>query len=103
MFPSSTLKGVYKEGDWLFTWSDSDGIRGNGFKLKERKFSLEVRKKSFTQREVRRWHRLHREAVGAPFLEALKARLDGALGSLSWWVGGWRSPAHSREMGLSGL
>ena len=28
---------------------------------------------------------LSREAVGAPSLEALKARLDGALGSLSWW------------------
>jgi len=24
--------------------------------------------------------------VGAPSLEVLKARLDGALGSLSWWV-----------------
>ena len=37
---------------------------------------------------------LPREAVGAPFLEALKARLNGALGSLSCWValpmaGGW--------------
>jgi len=38
---------------------------------------------------------LPREAVGAPSLEVLKARLDGALGSLSWWVaamttaGGW--------------
>ena len=35
------------------------------------------------------------EAVGAPSLEALKASLDGALGSLSWWgaalpvAGGW--------------
>jgi len=28
---------------------------------------------------------LPREAVGAPSLEALKARLDGALGNLSWW------------------
>ena len=26
------------------------------------------------------------EAVGAPSLEVFKARLDGALGSLSWWV-----------------
>ena len=25
-------------------------------------------------------------AVGAPSLEVFKARLDGALGSLSWWV-----------------
>ena len=24
-------------------------------------------------------------SCGAPSLEALKARLDGALGSLSWW------------------
>lgn len=31
-------------------------------------------------------------SCGAPSLEVLKARLDGAPGSLSWWVG---SPAHS--------
>ena len=29
---------------------------------------------------------LCRDAVGAPSLEVLKSRLDGALGSLSWWV-----------------
>ena len=28
------------------------------------------------------WHRLPREVVDAPSLEALKARLDGALSSL---------------------
>jgi len=44
---------------------------------------------------VRHWHRLPREAVGAPSLEAFKVRLDGALGCLIWWVvalsvaGGW--------------
>ena len=27
-----------------------------------------------------------RKAVGAPSLEALKARLDGALGGLRWWA-----------------
>ena len=27
-----------------------------------------------------------REAVDAPSLAVFKARLDGALGSLSWWV-----------------
>jgi len=31
----------------------------------------------------RHWHRLPREAADAPFLEVLKARLDGALGSLT--------------------
>jgi len=34
---------------------------------------------------VRHWQRLPREAVGAPSLEVLKARLPGALSSLSWW------------------
>ena len=29
---------------------------------------------------------LPREAVGAPSMEAFKARLDGALGKQSWWV-----------------
>jgi len=38
---------------------------------------------------------LPREAVDAPSLESFKTRLDGALGSLSWWgaalptAGGW--------------
>jgi len=35
---------------------------------------------------VRHWHRMSREAVGAPSLKALKVRLDGALCSLSWGV-----------------
>jgi len=35
---------------------------------------------------VRHWHRLPREAVDAPSLEAFRARLDGALGSLTRWV-----------------
>ena len=55
---------------------------GKALKLKEGRFRLDVRKKCFTQRMVRCWNRLPREAVDAPFLEAFKARLDGALGSL---------------------
>jgi len=31
-------------------------------------------------------HKWPREAVDAPSLEAPKARLDGVLGNLSWWV-----------------
>ena len=33
----------------------------------------------FTVRVVRHWHRLPREAVGAPSLETLKVRLDRTL------------------------
>ncbi|KFZ54995.1 hypothetical protein N321_01176, partial [Antrostomus carolinensis] len=54
----------------------------NGFKLRDGRFGLDSRRKFFTQRVVRHWHRLPREAMDAPSLEAFKARLDEALGSL---------------------
>ena len=40
----------------------------------------------FTQRVVTHWNRLPKEVVDAPSLEAFKARLDVALGSLVWWL-----------------
>jgi len=47
---------------------------------------LDIRRKFFTQRVVTHWNRLPKEVVDAPSLEALKARLDVALGSLVWWL-----------------
>ena len=57
-------------------------MRGDGFKLEDDRYRLEIRKKFFTVRVVRHWNRLPREAVNAPSLEAFKARLDGALSNL---------------------
>ncbi|KFQ23396.1 hypothetical protein N332_04925, partial [Mesitornis unicolor] len=54
----------------------------NGFKLEEGRFRLDIRRKFFTVRVVRHWHRLPEEAVDAPSPEVFKARLDRALGSL---------------------
>jgi len=39
-------------------------------------------KKFFTVRVVRHWHRLPREVMAAPSLEASKARLNWALSNL---------------------
>jgi len=106
------LGGAYKqERDHLFTWPGRDRTRGNSSELKEKKFGLDIMRKLFIQRAVRHWHRLPRAAVCAPSLEAFKARLRGAMGSLIERLaalptaGGWNkifkvpsNPSHSRTL-----
>ena len=47
---------------------------------------MDIRKKFFTQRVVPPWNRLPEEVVDIPSLEAFKATLDVALGSLVCWL-----------------
>ncbi|KFQ70184.1 hypothetical protein N335_13979, partial [Phaethon lepturus] len=54
----------------------------NGFKIKEGRFQVDIRKKIFTVRVVKSWNMLPREVVDASFLETFKVRLDGALSNL---------------------
>ena len=72
---------------------DSDRTRRNGFKLGQG-LGWILGGSFSTQRVVSHWNRLPKEAVDAPLLEAFKARLDVALGSLDWWmatvyIAGW--------------
>lgn len=48
---------------------------------------LEVRRKFFTRSMVSHQHRLLREAMDAPSLGVLKARMGGALGSPAYGKG----------------
>jgi len=62
--------------------ANSDRTRGDGFKLKEGRFRLDIIKKFFMLRVMKPWHRFPREVIDAPSLETFKVGSDRALSSL---------------------
>ena len=57
-----------------------------GFKLRQERIRLDIRRKFFHTEGGEALNRLPKEVVDAPSLQAFKARLDVGLGSLVCWL-----------------
>jgi len=81
-FYSFPRRGSGEGGAELFSLGSSDRACGNGLKLCQGRFRLDIRKHFFTKRVVKHWNRLSREVGDAQSLSAFKRHLENAFNNL---------------------
>lgn len=76
------IEGSRGDGARLFSLVPRGRPRGNGHKLKYKKFCLSIRLKKITVRMTEHWKRPHRGTVESPRLEVLKTQVNTVLSNL---------------------
>lgn len=73
-------RGCSEGGGRQFLLQVASGrTRGNGLKLRQRRFRSDVRKNFVTERVAKLWNRLSGEVAESPSLDIFKGRRDVAL------------------------
>ena len=94
------LKGAYEQkGERLFTRVDSDRTRGNGIKLRQGRFSLDIRRKVFHSEGGDALEQVAQGGCGCPLPGGIQGQTGCGSGQPGLVVG---DPAHSRGVETRG-
>ena len=77
------LKGGCDEDGFGLFLQATNWTQGNGHKLCQRRFRLDIRKNIFSQRVVRHWNGLPRDMMNSLSLDVFKKHVHEAL--RTWW------------------